>query len=123
MALCLVVLAYGGYLSTTMPIDVFPDLDRPRVVILTECPGLSPEEVETLVTQPIESRLLGATGVQAVRSQSSIGLKVVYVEFDWNTDIRSARQVVQERLATLAGVLPDGVRPQMTSPSSIMGQI
>ena len=123
VVLALAAMLYGGYLSTTMPIDVFPDLDRPRVVILTECPGLSPEEVETLVTQPIESRLLGATGVQAVRSQSSIGLTVIYVEFDWNTEIRAARQVVQERLTILAGVLPDGIRPQMTPPSSIMGQI
>src|SRR5439155_16895092 len=121
--LALAALIYGGYLSTTMPIDVLPDLDRPRVVILTECAGLSQEEVETLVAQPIESRLLVATGVQAVRSQSSIGLAVVYVEFDWNTDVRAARQVVQERLATLAGVLPDGIRPQMTPPTSIMGQI
>ncbi|MBX7102603.1 MAG: efflux RND transporter permease subunit [Gemmataceae bacterium] len=123
VVVALVVMGYGGYLTTTMPIDVFPDLDRPRVVILTECPGLSPEEVETLVTQPIESRLLGATGVQAVRSQSSIGLTVIYTEFDWKTDIRAARQVVQERLATLAGVLPEGIRPQMTPPTSIMGQI
>lgn len=123
VVLAIAAMVYGSYLSTTMPINVFPDLDRPRVVILTECPGLSPEEVETLVTQPIESRLLGATGVQAVRSQSSIGLNVVYVEFDWNTDIRAARQVVQERLATLAGILPEGIRPQMTPPSSIMGQI
>jgi HME family heavy-metal exporter len=123
IVLALAAMVYGGYLATAMPIDVFPDLDRPRVVILTECPALSPEEVETLVTQPIESRLLGATGVQAVRSQSSIGLNVVYVEFDWNTDIRAARQVVQERLATLAGVLPEGIRPQMTPPSSIMGQV
>jgi HME family heavy-metal exporter len=123
IVLALGLMAYGGYLTTTLPIDVFPDLDRPRVVILTECPGLSPEEVETLVTHPIESRLLGATGVQAVRSQSSIGLTVIYVEFDWNTDIRAARQVVQERLATLAGVLPEGIRPQMTPPTSIMGQI
>jgi CzcA family heavy metal efflux pump len=123
IVLALAVMAYGGYLATSLPIDVFPDLDRPRVVILTECPGLSPEEVETLVTHPIESRLLGATGVQAVRSQSSMGLTVIYVEFDWNTDIRAARQVVQERLATLAGVMPDGIRPQMTAPTSIMGQI
>src|SRR5438876_8185896 len=106
LAVCLVVLVYGGYLTTTIPIDVFPDLDRPRVVILTECPGLSPEEVETLVTHPVETALLGASGVKAVRSQSSMGLTVVYVEFDWSTDIRAARQVVQERLATLAGVLP-----------------
>src|SRR5262249_54353130 len=123
IVLALAVLAYGGYLMTTLPIDVFPDLDRPRVVILTECPGLSPEEIETLVTQPIESRLLGATGVQAVRSQSSMGLVVIYVEFGWNTEVRAARQVVQERLATLAGVLPEGIRPQMTPPTSIMGQI
>jgi HME family heavy-metal exporter len=123
VVLALAALLYGGYLATTMPIDVFPDLDRPRVVLLTECPGMSPEEVETLVSQPIESRLLGATGVQAVRSQSSIGLNVVYVEFDWSTDTRAARQVVQERLATLAGVLPEGMRPQMTPPTSIMGQI
>src|SRR5438270_8907169 len=123
MTASLVVLLYGGYQATTMPIDVFPDLDRPRVVILTECPGLSPEEVETLVTHVIESRLLGATGVQAVRSQSSMGLAVIYVEFDWNTDVRAARQVVQERLASLAGALPEGFRPQMTPSTSIMGQI
>src|SRR6187455_3099227 len=123
MAGCLVVLAYGGYLATELPIDVLPDLDRPRVVILTECPGLSPEEVETLVTQPIEARILGATGVEAVRSQSSMGLTVVYVEFNWNTEIRAARQIVQERLVTLQGLLPDGIRPQMMPPTSIMGQI
>lgn len=115
------VLVYGGYLTTTIPIDVFPDLDRPRVVILTECPGLSPEEVETLVTHPIETALLGASGVEAVRSQSSQGMNVIYVEFGWRTDIRSARQVVMERLATVP--MPEGIRPQMTPPASIMGQI
>jgi len=121
LAACLVVLAYGGYLTTTIPIDVFPDLDRPRVVILTECPGLSSEEVETLVTQPIETAILGASGVEAVRSQSSQGMNVIYVEFDWRTETRYARQVVMERLATVP--MPPGIRPQMTPPASIMGQI
>lgn len=117
------LLLYGSYLTTQMPIDVFPDLDRPRVIILTECPGLATEEVETLVTLPIEIALLGANGVQDVRSQSTAGLNVVYVEFDWDTDIRAARQTVQERLRTLGNTLPDGIIPQMTPPSSIMGQI
>ncbi|MGD9853774.1 MAG: efflux RND transporter permease subunit, partial [Planctomycetaceae bacterium] len=121
LAVCVVVLVYGGYLTTTIPIDVFPDLDRPRVVILTECPGLSSEEVETLITYPIETALLGASGVEAVRSQSSQGMNVIYVEFDWRTEIRYARQVVMERIATVP--MPAGIRPQMTPPASIMGQI
>ena len=121
LVLALAALIGGGYLTTTIPIDVFPDLDRPRVVILTECPGLSPEEVETLVTLPIETALLGASGVEAVRSQSSQGMNVVYIEFDWSTDIRAARQVVMERMATLP--MPPGIRPQMTPPASVMGQI
>ncbi|MFK7777432.1 MAG: efflux RND transporter permease subunit, partial [Gimesia sp.] len=85
----LVLLVYGSYLATQMPIDVFPDLDRPRVIIITECPGFATEEVETLVTQPIEIALLGASGVQAVRSQSTAGLNVIYIEFDWDTEIRA----------------------------------
>ncbi|TWT95574.1 efflux RND transporter permease subunit [Neorhodopirellula pilleata] len=119
----LFVLIYGSYLAAQMSIDVFPDLDRPRVVIITEAPGLATEEVETLVTQPIEIALMGANGVQAVRSQSTAGLNVIYIEFDWSTEIRAARQTVQERLSTLEGILPDDIRPQMTPPSSIMGQI
>lgn len=123
VVMSLALMVYGSYLATTLPIDVFPDLDRPRVIIITECPGLATEEVETLITQPIEVALLGASGVQAVRSQTTAGLNVVYIEFDWTTEIRAARQTVQERLATLAGVLPEGIRPQMTPPASIMGQI
>lgn len=123
MVVAIAMLGYGSYLGTQMPIDVFPDLDRPRVIIITECPGLATEEVETLVTQPIEVALLGAAGVQAVRSQSTAGLNVIYIEFDWDTEIRAARQTVQERLAIMSGVLPEGVLPQMTPPASIMGQI
>jgi CzcA family heavy metal efflux pump len=123
VVISLTLMIYGSYLATTLPIDVFPDLDRPRVVIITECPGLATEEVETLVTQPIEIAVLGAGGVQDVRSQTTAGLNVIYIEFDWNTDVRTARQTIQERLATLTGVLPEGIRPQMTPTASIMGQI
>src|SRR5688572_11864533 len=123
VVISLALMVYGSYLATTMPIDVFPDLDRPRVIIITECPGLATEEVETLITQPIEIALLGAAGVQAVRSQTTASLNVIYIEFDWNVEIRAARQTVQERLSTLEGLLPENIRPQMTPPSSIMGQI
>jgi HME family heavy-metal exporter len=119
----LVVLLYGSYLSTTMPIDVLPDLDRPRVVLLVECPGLAPNEVESRVAYPIETAILGASGVEAVRGQCTAGLAVIYVEFGWQVDVRIARQTVQERLATVLGQLPPGVRPEMTPTSSIMGQI
>lgn len=121
LAACVVVLAYGGYLTTTLPIDVFPDLDRPRVVILTECPGMSSEEVETLVTYPIETAILGANGVEDVRSQSSQGMNVIYIEFSWKTEPRYARQIVSERLANVP--MPPGIRPIMTPQASIMGQI
>src|SRR5262245_25070890 len=123
VVLRLTVMVYGTYLATTLPIDVFPDLDRPRVVIITECPGLATEEVQPLVTQPIEIAILGVAGVQAVRSQTTAGLNVIYVEFTWTTEVRAARQTIQERLTTLGGVLPPGIRPQMTPPASIMGQI
>src|SRR5829696_9526437 len=123
VVISLTLLVYGSYLATTLPIDVFPDLDRPRVVIITECPGLATEEVETLVTQPIEIALLGAAGVQAVRSQTTAGLNVIYVEFNWDTEIRAARQTVQERLSAVAPTLPEGINPQMAPTASIMGQV
>ena len=105
------MLVYGAYTATTLPIDVFPDLDRPRVVIMTEVPGEAAEEVETLVTVPLERAMLGATGVQAVRSNSAPGLSVVTVEFGWDEQITAARQVVLERLATVNSTLPQEVHP------------
>jgi Cu/Ag efflux pump CusA len=119
----LVLLVGGGYLATTLPIDVFPDLDRPRVTILTEAQGLAAEEIEALITYPIESAMLGASGVHDVRTQSGGGMSAIYVEFGWGTDIRTARQVVTERLASVASDLPPGTRPQMAPVSSVMGQI
>jgi CzcA family heavy metal efflux pump len=119
----LIVMVLGIYTTFLLPVEVLPDLTKPTVIILTEAPGLAPEEVETRVTQPLESALMGVAGLTRLRSNSDVSLSLVYAEFDWNSDIYQNRILVQERLQTAREQLPDGVQPFMTPVASLMGEI
>ena len=124
MLAALAITAVGTYMTFLLPIDVFPDLTAPTVTILTESHGFAPEEVEMLVTFPIETAVNGATGVRRVRSNSIQGLSTIWVEFEWGTDIFRARQIVNEKLQTLANTMPPGVdQPVLAPVTSIMGEI
>jgi len=120
----LLLTSYGGWVGRHLPVDVFPDLSAPTVTIVTEAHGMTPVDLEQQVTFPIETAMNGSAGVRRIRSATSVGISIVWVEFDWGTDIRMARQIVTERLDIVSGALPDEVEPPILAPvSSIMGDV
>lgn len=117
------VIVYGALTLSKLPVDVFPELTKPTITVMTEAHGRAPEEVETLITIPLEYSLTGLPGMERIRSTSGIGLSVIYLEFSWGTDLYTARQLVGERMRLVNSQLPDDVEPFMAPVSSLMGQI